>query len=221
MQKPSEVFRWLGRFAPAFCLNGNQISILQEPAAYYDFLETSVTKFSRRAVLSALYLGTGHQEERLISKLQQRCSDLRKSQTPFNVHILLDYQRGSRGTNNSRTMLLPLLENNAKQVQISLFHTPDLRGVWKTHAPERWNEIMGLLHMKICIFDDNVLITGANLSDQYFTNRQDRYVLIKDCPELANFFEGLVQGVAGASFQLKANDEVELSSATAAHPYEG
>ncbi|XP_055332207.1 CDP-diacylglycerol--glycerol-3-phosphate 3-phosphatidyltransferase, mitochondrial-like [Paramacrobiotus metropolitanus] len=221
MQQPSQVFRWLGRFAPAFCLNGNQVSIITEPAAYYEFLESSMKTFTRRAVLSALYLGTGRLEQNLVSALQNRCSELKKSATPFNVHFLLDYQRGSRGSKNSRTILLPLLQENAERVKLSLFHTPNLRGIWKTHVPERWNEIVGLLHMKVCVFDDNVLITGANLSDQYFTNRQDRYVLIKNVPELANFFEELVQGVAGASFTVNAQDEVGLSSDTAAHPYLG
>lgn len=137
------------------------------------------------------------------------------------MHFLFDFQRGSRGQTNSRTLLLPLLKDYKDQVRVSLYHTPELRGFWKTHVPERWNEIIGLLHMKVCVFDDDVLITGANLSDQYFVNRQDRYVLIKDCPELANFFEGLVFGVSAASFDLEADDSIRLSSEDAAHPYIG
>lgn len=113
------------------------------------------------------------------------------------------------------------MQSYRDQVKVSLYHTPDLRGIWKTHMPERWNEIVGLLHMKVCVFDDDVLITGANLSDQYFTNRQDRYVLIRDCPHLANFFEGLVHGVSNASFHLQPDNEVKLSSDDAAHPFEG
>lgn len=118
-------------------------------------------------------------------------------------------------------MLLPLLREHERQVNVALFHTPDLRGMWKTHVPERWNEIVGLLHMKVAVFDDDVLVTGANLSDQYFVNRQDRYVLIRDAPELANFFESLVQGVSDVSFMLTPEDEVKLASEDSAHPYEG
>lgn len=32
-------------------------------------------------------------------------------------------------------------------------------------------EIFGVHHMKLHVFDNNVLITGANLSQDYFTNR--------------------------------------------------
>ena len=32
-------------------------------------------------------------------------------------------------------------------------------------------EIFGVHHMKFYIFDNNVLITGANLSEEYFTTR--------------------------------------------------
>ena len=72
-QRPSEVFKWLGRFAPVFGLSGSQISILHEPSAYYDYLQEASRSFKRRAVLSALYLGTGLQEVDLVSSLQDRC----------------------------------------------------------------------------------------------------------------------------------------------------
>ena len=46
--------------------------------------------------------------------------------------------------------------------------------------------------MKFYIFDNNILITGANLSEEYFTTRQDRYYYIKDSPELANYLFDLM-----------------------------
>jgi len=33
-----------------------------------------------------------------------------------------------------------------------------------------------------------LLLGSANLSDTYFTNRQDRYVVFRDSPELCNFY---------------------------------
>ena len=41
------------------------------------------------------------------------------------------------------------------------------------------NELLGVYHIKYYLFDDNVIISGANLADHYFENRRDRYVLIK------------------------------------------
>jgi CDP-diacylglycerol--glycerol-3-phosphate 3-phosphatidyltransferase len=48
-------------------------------------------------------------------------------------------------------------------------------------------EVFGIHHMKFYIFDNDVIITGANLSEDYFTTRQDRYFIIKNAPELANY----------------------------------
>ena len=41
------------------------------------------------------------------------------------------------------------------------------------------------------------------MSVSYFENRQDRYILIEDCDEIANFFADLVEVVSSFSFQLQ------------------
>lgn len=53
--------------------------------------------------------------------------------------------------------------------------------------PSELKEILGTYHIKLAIFDDNILITGANLSEEYFTNRQDRYIVINKNTLLANY----------------------------------
>lgn len=69
--------------------------------------------------------------------------------------------RGSRGKNNSRKILEPLLKNKCvDNCKISLYHTPKLRGILKTVIPNRFNELIGLQHMKIYIFDDSLIISG-------------------------------------------------------------
>ena len=64
---------------------------------------------------------------------------------------------------------------------VSLFHTPKLRGMKKKLIPDKFNEVIGLQHCKLFVFDDSVIVSGANLSTDYFTNRQDRYILIENC----------------------------------------
>jgi len=44
----------------------------------------------------------------------------------------------------------------------------------------RLNEIMGVQHTKILVFDQKVFLTGANLSEEYFTTRFDRWIVIQD-----------------------------------------
>lgn len=102
------------------------------------------------------------------------------------VSVLLDYTRGSRGCwrppppelrvfqmgpqcspplcvpgpVNSRTMLLPLLQRFTSQMRVSLYHTPDLRGLLRLLVPQRFNETIGVQHIKVYLFDDSVIISG-------------------------------------------------------------
>ncbi|XP_040496043.1 CDP-diacylglycerol--glycerol-3-phosphate 3-phosphatidyltransferase, mitochondrial isoform X4 [Ursus maritimus] len=143
-----------------------------------------------------------------------------KFPSDLKVSILLDFTRGSRGRKNSRTMLLPLLQRFPEQVRVSLFHTPNLRGLLRLLIPERFNETIGLQHMKVYLFDNNVILSGANLSDSYFTNRQDRYVFLQDCAEIADFFTELVDAVGDVSLQLQGDDTVRAVEGMV-HPYKG
>lgn len=65
--------------------------------------------------------------------------------------------------------------------------------------------------MKLYVIDDNLIISGANLSDTYFTNRQDRYVLIRDSPNLCNYFDDLIKTISNFSMHLNANGEFSLN----------
>lgn len=88
------------------------------------------------------------------------------------------------------------------QVRITLYRTPDLTKGLEKILPSRLNEVIGVNHMKIYVFDDNVLMSGANLSSSYFTNRQDRYILLRGCQSLADHFCMLIERVASFSYLL-------------------
>lgn len=71
----------------------------------------------------------------------------------------------------------------------AFFYTPVLSENLVTQfLPPRWNETLSVYHIKCYLFDDNVVISGANLSNDYFTTRIDRYVLFENCPNLASFY---------------------------------
>lgn len=77
------------------------------------------------------------------------------------MHILLDYNRGSRGGEvSSRTMLTPLLERYPGMVQVNLYHTPDLSGYLKQYLPPKLDETVGVQHMKVYLFDDSLVMSG-------------------------------------------------------------
>lgn len=61
----------------------------------------------------------------------------------------------------------------------------------------------------------------ANLSESYFTNRQDRYILVEDCDSLADFFDRLVGAISSCSFAVKSDGSIHYDSDSVEHPYNG
>ncbi|XP_062270024.1 CDP-diacylglycerol--glycerol-3-phosphate 3-phosphatidyltransferase, mitochondrial [Platichthys flesus] len=215
-------FKWMAEHVPAFRVPGTRIHILRSPDQFYQTMKARIKTAKRRVVMASLYLGTGQLEQELVDCMEealQRSQD--QSHSPdLKVSILLDYTRGSRGPINSRTMLLPLLQRFTSQMRVSLYHTPDLRGLLRMLVPQRFNETIGVQHIKVYLFDDSVIISGANLSDSYFTNRQDRYVLLENCREVADFFSDMVEAVGDVSLQLQPDDSVNMLEGMV-HPYKG
>lgn len=202
--------------APCFPVNGDRIRVIQEPKDFYETILKRSKEARNRISMASLYLGIGEMETDLLTAMEEnvrRNSDLK-------VNILLDYARGTRGVKNSKEMIMPLVRQS-ENCTLSLYHTPALRGITKRLAPARWNEILGLQHMKIYLFDNTVILSGANLSNDYFTNRQDRYIEIED-QRLANFFDNLIGRVQEFSLQVEnQTGEIKLHSKWKHCPYEG
>ena len=66
------------------------------------------------------------------------------------------------------------LQNNTPgaRCRLSFYQTPQLRGWLQRLLPPKLNEVIGLQHCKVYIFDNSLIMSGANLSQDYFTNRQ-------------------------------------------------
>lgn len=206
--KELEHLGWLSYMSPCFPIKANSVSIITEPNVFYKRLLQRSKEAKKRITLASLYLGTGKLEKAFVDTISENDNFCNGN---LKVNVLLDYARGSRYKNNSRTMLLPLLKTKQANCQICLYHTPFLRGLKKKLAPERFNEIFGLQHMKLYIFDDYLIISGANLSNDYFTNRQDRYFEIKD-KRLADFYDGLVSKVQNFSFKMDTNNNLAMKN---------
>ncbi|KAK7571209.1 hypothetical protein V9T40_014813 [Parthenolecanium corni] len=167
---------WLSSFTPSFPVSGDQVSILHQPDEFHQTLIDLCSQAKRRISLVSLYLGVGEKEQKLVNQFRSHIVD-----SSLKIKVLLDAVRGSRSeTKTSRTMLLPRLKENPFS-QVALFHSPKLKGILHTLLSTSYNELIGLQHIKLFIIDDNVIMSGANLSHDYFTNRQDRYVIVKNC----------------------------------------
>ena len=159
------------RRSPCFEIQSSQLQIITDPTDYYLALHKLSNQATHRISMTALYLGTGKLEKYLISKLNSKV----KTNEQLKLTLLLDYMRGTRiGRDGSSSvqMLKPLkLDNFNRPIRVGFYHNPDT-GLFKgkfSNSPLR--EIFGVHHMKAHVFDNNVLITGANLSEDYFTDR--------------------------------------------------
>ncbi|CAG8740510.1 4205_t:CDS:2, partial [Acaulospora morrowiae] len=204
---PFQKFKGLFKLAPYFLLNGEQIQPLQEPGEFYNQLKEHILSAKERIFLASLYIGSNEKE--LVETIR---SAVKKSKQ-LKVHILLDCLRSTRADHvdldqsSPASLLVTLVKEFPDQVTVSLYHTPDLKGVLKKLIPPRFNESIGLMHIKAFGFDDNLMLSGANLSHDYFTNRQDRYMLFKNAPGITNYFADLLRTVSTFSYTLKPAEE--------------
>ena len=66
------------------------------------------------------------------------------------------------------------------------------------------------------------MIYRANLSNDYFINRQDRYIILKNCEQLCNYYESIIDSISEFSFSVNKNGQVEyLNKNTRQHPFLG
>ncbi|XP_047024690.1 CDP-diacylglycerol--glycerol-3-phosphate 3-phosphatidyltransferase, mitochondrial [Helicoverpa zea] len=197
-------FNWIYSAAPCFPVNASKVNIINDPKNFYDTLCERFQKANQRISVASLYLGTGHMEKKLLEITKRNLNDNKC----LNFKVLLDYQRGTRGEVNSVTLLRDFVNDAPKQCSVSLYQTPRLHGSWSKALPSRYNELVGLQHMKLYIADDSVMLSGANYSNDYFQQRQDRYIEIQDA-ELANFYSELIDEVSNFSKHCTKNGIIE------------
>ncbi|VDP79457.1 unnamed protein product [Echinostoma caproni] len=97
-------------------------------------------------------------------------------------------------------------------VSVYLYHNPRLRGWLQYLLPNRMNEVLGVQHIKAYVFDDSVVLSGANLSHEYFVNRQDRAWLFGQFPALADFYTGLVRVLSQFCYRLAPDGSLHRHS---------
>lgn len=203
---------------PCFPVDPARVSCLADARDFHNTLKANIAGAERRIVLATMYIGNGALERELLQALEARlnhhvhasadagaakqavatCDD-NGSSAGFRVHILVDQTRGSRmvtGKDGVRAsclqMLQPLLDKFPDHVEISLYQSPDMYGAIERRLPSPINEAIGLTHAKVYLVDDRLVMTGANLSETYFTTCQDRYMQFVDAP-LADFFARFVK----------------------------
>lgn len=183
---------------PRFSLAADRIQILHSPTEFYRTLLSNIEHAQRRIFLSTLYIGkTEHELVEQIRRSLERHPHLR-------VSILTDALRGTRERPqpSCASLLVPLVEQFGQdRVDIRMYHTPNLTGLRKAILPKRINEGWGLQHMKLYGTDDEIMLSGANLSSDYFSDRQDRYQSFQSTA-LADYYHRIHQAVGELSFRV-------------------
>ena len=128
--------------------------------------------------------------------------------------LLMDYMRGTRlskAGESTYTLLRPLkTETFNSKVRVGFFHMPDTGTLKGRFSESPFREIFGVHHIKAHVFDDNVLMTGANLSEDYFTDRQDRCMVIQDCAPLAHYLDDLINLLADHSMLITDHGDLQV-----------
>eukprot|EP00040_Diaphanoeca_grandis_P030983 m.184444 g.184444 ORF g.184444 m.184444 type:complete len:527 (+) comp32189_c0_seq2:208-1788(+) len=213
----SEATAIVAKYGPRFKCSGENISVLYSPKEFHESLKNIIKESNKRIVLSSLYLGNGDLEQELVDLLHEKVEERSTSShtEPFQVRVHVDQTRGTRGKVNSASLLRPVFDTartstNACEVAVSMYHSPKLQGIRGKLLKSPLNEVLELSHMKLYIGDDTVILSGCNLSHDYFTSRQDRYIVVKD-KAICDFFEELVVAVSEFSSTMTVDGIEECS----------
>ena len=189
----------LDRLTPRIDISADQIEILDGPKDFYETLKAKIRSAKRRIYLSTLYVGKTEHE--LISTVRDA---LLHSGPRLKVSILTDALRGTREEPrpSCASLLASLVAEFPDRIEVRMYHTPNLTGLRKALLPKRINEGWGLQHIKLYGIDDEVILSGANLSNDYFSNRQDRYHVFRST-RVADYFHRVHSAVCSISFLLQ------------------
>ena len=192
----------LDRLAPRIDINADQIDVLDGPKEFYETLKTKIRGAKRRIYLSTLYVG--QTEDELISTIRHA---LLHNGKELKVSILTDALRGTREAPepSCASLLASLVAEFPDRVEVRMYHTPNLTGFRKVLIPKRINEGWGLQHIKLYGIDDEVILSGANLSNDYFENRQDRYHVFSS-KRVTDYFAQIHHAVCSISCVLRPSD---------------
>ncbi|KAJ7679191.1 hypothetical protein DFH06DRAFT_1165957 [Mycena polygramma] len=183
---------------PKFTVSPHDIRILSKPTQFYSQLIDMIRRAQTRIFISSLYLGSSESE--LVSALANALN----TKPELQIHMLFDLNRSTRpGAQSTAKLLIPLVSQFPDRVHVSFFRSPNLRGLLAKLVPPRFNEGWGTWHAKIYGVDDEVMISGANLNQSYFTDRQDRYLHFTGQLHLSQYCFDFIKTVSTFSFKLQ------------------
>lgn len=174
---------------PCIPIEATRITTLASPEAYRETILALIARARRRIIMATLYLQDDDAGRELLSALYAA----KKAQPQLEIAVFVDWHRAQRGLiGKTRSAGNAALYRDMAQ---RLGPGIDIYGV-----PVQRRELMGVMHLKGLIFDDQVLYSGSSLNDVYLNRHQryrlDRYHLIDNQPladSMADLLSGLVR----------------------------
>ena len=180
---------------PVHCDN---IKILDSPTEFRNEISNLILGSRSEISIACLYVG----DESIITELKQQM----QRKPDLKVRLMVDYFRGTRP--KSTFGLVQRIEPSKERFKTSFYRSPLISKLQELIVPLRFIEAFSLLHTKIYVFDETVILTGANLAHDYFTSRQDRYMVVKDA-RFAQCIKSIFNVLDASAFELKEGVLVE------------
>ena len=191
---------------------------MSSPADFHKLLCHKIEHAQSRIYLASLYVGPAvdpavyRQEAQLLQALHKAAHHNPNVQ----VKLLLDKSRGLRPVpikDSDKTITsaeacrqaiqtsgptTPTGSSSHKGQANHNKHSVYLHSVLPTFLqrilPNPVDEVAGVFHIKVYIVDDELILSGANLSQEYFTDRHDRYLhIVRGGNGLVDWYAQLVQ----------------------------
>ncbi len=133
--------------------------------------------------------------------------------------VIIDSQHQKTYTCSAETVL-NCIYNHHSSTQSDQGQNPNY-GVYLFHVhpstqyllPSPINEAVGVFHMKAYVINDALILSGANLSEEYFVNRHDRYlVFTHGANGLVDFYADLIELLCDYSERYNQDESLAQNS---------
>lgn len=156
----------------AFAVPAASIQVLPDPAAFRQTLLQQIAQATRRIVIVTLYLQDDNGGREILDALYAAHA----RRPGLHISVFVDWHRAQRG----------LIGKQKSEGNAGMYREYAKRhgaGVAIYGVPVQSRELLGVLHLKGFVIDDEVLYSGASLNDVYLQThgryRLDRYHLLR------------------------------------------
>lgn len=152
------------------------------PTEFHGHLCEKIRNAKQRVHLAALYIGPAADPSLHIREVEL-LEALKTTDCP-DVQILLDKHRALRPVPTPESAFITSAEAChssllPKSASSKVFLLSVLPNWLESILKNPYDEVAGVFHMKVYIVDDEMILSGANLSEEYFSDRVDRYLCIQ------------------------------------------